>query len=305
MDLAKLRAFIVVGTELNFRKSAEILGMSQPPLSRLIASLEDDLGTKLLERTTRRVKLTGPGIYLLTEGRRIVSEAEALEKEVRNIAKLKSGSLQIGFSKTTFLANFPQIVNEFKDRFPRIKLELHHATPSEVIKGLRSGKIDVGFVEGHLNAIGLENILLKEVAMGALLPKKHPLAKLKEIEFKDLKNDTIILHPRKESENFFDSMEHLFRASGITPRTYIKKASESCPILVATGKGISITIPGSHNLVSDETKFVPIKKLQLSVAALWPKENLNPSLKSFISFVAEGRSVQCRDPECLIDAITL
>ena len=65
MDLEKLNAFIVVAEELNFRRSAEILGMSQPPLTRLIAGLEKDFDVKLFERNTRKVRLTSAGIVLL------------------------------------------------------------------------------------------------------------------------------------------------------------------------------------------------------------------------------------------------
>ncbi|WP_413612254.1 LysR substrate-binding domain-containing protein [Bdellovibrio sp. HCB-110] len=305
MDLAKLKAFVVVAEELNFRKSAEILGMSQPPLTRLIASLEEELATPLFERTTRQVKLTGAGVFLLKEGREILAKADELEKEVRSIGKLKTGNLSIGFSTTTFLANLPKIIAEFQDRFPKIKVELQQESRSGIVKGLKTGRFDICFLEGNVSAEPFSQHSVHDESLGVLLPKKHSLAKRKEIELKELKNETVILHPRKESSDFYDTIAQLFKHSGINPKTYIKKENESCPILVATGKGVSLTISGSQNFAPFETHFVPIKKLYLPVSVFWIPENENSSLKTFLSFVIENESLSNKKAECLMDVMRL
>ncbi|MBM9498664.1 LysR family transcriptional regulator [Leptospira sp. 201903071] len=305
MDLSKLKSFVVVAEELNFRKSAEILGMSQPPLTRLISSLEEELSTKLFERTTRQVKLTGAGVFLLKEGKEIIERVENLEREIRSIGKLKSGALSIGFSTTTFLANLPQIIGEFQDRFPKLKFQLHQESRNRIFKGLRSGQFDVCFMEGTVSEEGIEQHSVNDEGFGVLVPKKHPLAKRKEIELRELKNETIILHPKKETGNFYDTIFQLFKQSGIKPKVYMKKERESCPILVATGKGLSLTILGAQNVVPSETQFIPIKKLYLPVSVFWIPENKNPSLNTFLSFVIESSALKNRKAECLMDVMRL
>lgn len=305
MDLSKLKSFIVVAEELNFRRSAEILGMSQPPLTRLIASLEEELSTPLFERTTRQVKLTGAGIFLLKESRELIAKADNLEKEVRAIGKMKSGSLSVGFSTTTFFANLPKIVSEFHARFPKLKLELHQDSKSGILKGLRNGRFDVGFLEGASSEEGLSVQAVHDEALGVLLPKSHTLAKRKEIEFSDLNNETIILHPRKDSSRFYDTIAQLFKQNNIKPKIYLKNENESCPLLVATGKGLSLTIAGSQNVAAGETKFVPLKKTYLPVSVLWEPESENPTLKTFLSFVIENGSYGTKEPECLMDVMRL
>ncbi|TGJ99732.1 LysR family transcriptional regulator [Leptospira semungkisensis] len=305
MDLSKLKSFIVVAEELNFRKSAEILGMSQPPLTRLISSFEEELSTKLFERTTRQVKLTGAGIFLLKEGRDIISKVESIEKEVRSIGKLKSGVLNIGFSTTTFMASLPQIIEEFRDRFPRIKFQLHQESRNRIRKGLKSAHFDICFLEGEIPEPGFEKYAVHDEVLGVLLPKKHPLTKKKEIELSELKNETIILHPKKDSGNFYDTIIQLFKQSGIKPKVYVKNERESCPILVATGKGVSLTILGAQNFAPADTQFVPIKKLYLPVSVFWVPENRNPSLKTFLSFVTESNVLKDRKAECLMDVMKL
>ncbi|WP_244939915.1 LysR family transcriptional regulator [Leptospira adleri] len=300
-----MKSFIVVAEELNFRKSAEVLGMAQPPLTRLISSIEEELSTKLFERTTRQVKLTGAGVYLLKEGREIIERVENLEREVRSIGKLKSGGLSIGFSTATFLASLPQIIGEFQDRFPKLRFQLHQESRSRILKGLRSGQFDVCFMEGSVNEEGIERHSVNDEGFGVLVPKKHPLAKRKEIELNELKNETIILHPKKETGNFYDTIFQLFKQGGIKPKVYVKNERESCPILVATGKGVSLTILGAQNVAPSETQFVPIKKLYLPVSVFWIPENKNPSLNTFLSFVIESSALKNKKAECLMDVMRL
>jgi DNA-binding transcriptional LysR family regulator len=305
MDVRKLKAFVVVAEELNFRKSAELLGMSQPPLTRLIASLEEELSTQLFERTTRKVELTGAGVFLLKEAREIVARSENLEKELRAMGPRRSGKLTVSFSTTAFLACLPKIIDEFRARFPKVKLDLHQESRRGVMEGLKSARFDACFLEGEAEADGLEQHLVQDEALGVLLPKNHRLARRKEVELRDLKDEVFILHPRREQPAPFDTINRLCAENGFTPKTYIKNERESCPVLVAIGKGISLTVSSSQNLVTRETRFVPVKRLYLPVSVYWMFDNSNPSLRSFLSFVIENASLRRPNAECLVDVMRL
>lgn len=300
MDLAKLKAFIVVAEELNFRKSADRLGMSQPPLTRLIASLEDELDTPLFERTTRQVRITGAGVVLLKEAREIMSSLGRIETEVRSMGKNRRGTLKIGFSAAVFLARFPVIIEEFSNRFPKVKLDLQQESSREILHGLKKGVFDIGFVEGITSHKDLESYQVQDEVLGVLLPKKHPLAKRKEIDFSELKNETIILHNKEEAEEFHARITRLIQGLNEKPKIYIKNDRESCPILVATGKGVSLTINGTQNIAMNETKFVPIKEMFLPVSVFWRKDDDNASSQVFLSFVKENRSLKHQKTECLV-----
>lgn len=299
MDFAKLKAFIVVAEELNFRKSAEILGMSQPPLTRLIASLEKELGTRLFDRTTRSVKLTGAGVLLLREAREIAGAISRIETEVRAAGKMKTGILKIGFSRTAFMARFPAMIEEFKRRYPKIRLELQEGGSKEVLAGVRDGRFDLGFAEVS-SAGGLECREIDSEVLGVLLPSGHPLAKKREIQLQELKEETIILHHRREAEEFYDRISHLLRGVTKRPKIYIKGHGESCPILVATGKGVSLTIAGSRNIAPEHTRFVPIKEMFLPVSVFWKKESISLHVSTFLSFAIEKESVVPQRTECLV-----
>jgi LysR family transcriptional regulator, benzoate and cis,cis-muconate-responsive activator of ben and cat genes len=299
MDLRKLKAFLVVAEELNFRKSAEILGMSQPPLTRLISALEDELSTQLFERTTRTVNLTGAGVFLLKEARELVARSEMIETELRVVGKQRSGNLNVAFSTTAFLASLPRIIQTFRDRFPKITLDLHQESRRGMFEGLKSARFDACFLEGEPEAGGFDRHLVHDEVLGVLLPKRHRFAKRKSVALHDLKDETLIVHPRREQQAFFDTISHLCLQSGFKPRTYVKKENESCPVLVAIGKGVSLTIAGSQGLAAGETAFVPIRQLYLPVSVFWVPGHSNPSLKGFLSFVVENRALRRRRPECL------
>lgn len=300
MDINKLKAFIVVAEELNFRKSAELLGMSQPPLTRLINSFEEELGAKLFERTTRLVKLTPAGILLLRESREIMNHISRVESEIKKVEKIKAGTIKIGFSRTAFMARIPSIIEEFQKHFPKIKIELQEKKNNELLKLVQNGVLDMAFIEESLVEHELETREISRENLGALINANNPLAKKKELDFTDLKNEVIILHNKKEAGEFFDRVAHLLTKAQIKPKIYIKKFDESCPILVATGKGVSLTIAGSQNIAPHLTKFVPIKDLFLPVKIYWSKERLSPQLNTLISFIVEGKSViNNQQTECI------
>lgn len=300
MDFGKLKAFIVVAEELNFRRSAEVLGMSQPPLTRLIASLENELDTKLFERTTRRVRLTGAGVLLLREAREIASAVSRIETDIRAVGKKTAGILKIGFSRAAFMIRFPAVIDEFQDRFPKITLDLREEPSGEIVKHVKNGRLDVGFVEGVTSDSELESHEVDSENLGVLLPKKHPLSTRKEIQLPDLRDDTVILHNRGEVVEWQDRIARLIKGMTRRPKIYIKGDGECCPILVATGRGVALTIAGSQNIAPQHTRFVPIRDLFLPIRVFWKGENENPYLRTFVSFIIEKRSVLSQKTECLM-----
>lgn len=300
MDLEKLKAFIVVAEELNFRKSAEILGMSQPPLTRLISSLEKELSAKLFERTTRSVRLTGAGVLLLKEAREITSSLSRIETEIRAVGKMKSGHVRIGFSRTAFLARFPSLMEEFQQRFPKVKLELLEDSSEEILKRLKKGLLDLAFSESPLNDPFLESHSTSAESVGVLLPRKHPLAKRKELHFKDLIQETVILHSRQEASEFYERVSHLLEGLSRKPKIYIKAPNESCPILVATGKGISLTLNSSWFSVPEHLRLVLVKDMFIPIRIFWRNDSITPQTKSFLSLVIEKQSILPNTPQCLV-----
>lgn len=286
MDLRELKAFKVVAQELNFRKAAEILGMSQPPLSRLIANLEHTLGVKLFTRSTRTVELTGEGVHLLNRSSKIIQEVESLEKELKSLNK--KSVIKIALHHAAIHSHFPKLVSSFKEQFPKIEVELEEVPNSQIERKLIHHDIDISV--GILNSTNasIKSMDVHAHELGLLLPLKHPLAKKKEIKLSDLSGETLIFHGKNDHLGFQANFHKFLKSKNIHVNVYYKKPMESCPNLVVMGKGILITskrlIPDLSNVhYASFANFSP----KLRVKALWNEGNPNPDVKAFISFIEQ------------------
>jgi DNA-binding transcriptional LysR family regulator len=290
MDLRELKAFTVVARELNFRKAAEVLGMTQSPLSRLIANLEHSLGVKLLTRSTRAVELTGEGVHLLNRALKILQETEALEKELKSLNKRTT--IRISLHHAAIHSHFPKLVSSFKEQFPKIEIELDEIPSSQVERKLLDGDLDVSIGLQKSDEPELESMAVDVHELGLLIPAKHSLAKKKQVKLTELSGETLIFHGKGDQLGFQADFHKFLRRKNIPVNIYFKKAGESCPNLVVLGKGLLIT---SRSLVpfSENAQFASFANFspKMKVFALWRVKNLNPDLKAFISFLEQNKRV--------------
>ncbi|ACG72317.1 transcriptional regulator, LysR family [Anaeromyxobacter sp. K] len=287
MDLRELRAFLVVASELSFRRAAERLHMSQPPLSRLIAGLERDLRVRLLERSTRSVSLTPAGALLFREGPAVVERAEALEARVRERGRRSGQPVRIGLSAAGFTTWVPERIARF-DAQGEGGVELSSNVPDRLLRDLRLGRLDAVCVEtADEEEAGLERWVVAEDAMGVLLPATHRLARRRALRLHDLEGETFVVHPRHEHAHLYESQQRALRAAGIRYRIVTKRSDESCPILVARGKGLLLAAPSFVRTRASNTRFVPLREpaLRHRVALLWRRERATPALAALLEWL--------------------
>ncbi len=143
-DLGQLRCFVAVAEELHFGRSAARLNMTQPPLSRQIQVLEHILEVKVLERTSRSVKLTPAGRNFLPQAKHILNLSESAAQVVRRIAAGKSGSIKIGFTASTAYSYLPKLITVCRKKLPDIEGALRDMVSGDQYKALTEGQNDVG-----------------------------------------------------------------------------------------------------------------------------------------------------------------
>jgi DNA-binding transcriptional LysR family regulator len=122
MELRQLRYFVAVAEELHFRRAAERLHMSQPPLSHQIRLLEDELGCVLLERTRRRVELTPAGNALLSDARAALGDLDRAARNARRIHEGQTGLLRVSFAGSALLSLVPRVVHGLREQHPEIDI---------------------------------------------------------------------------------------------------------------------------------------------------------------------------------------
>ncbi len=143
IELRHLHYFIAVAEELNFGRAAERLHIAQPPLTRQIRHLEEELGVKLFHRTTRRIKLTEPGRVYLGEARRVLAQIQEGIVLARLASRGEVGRLAIGFEGSSAYDIVPESVKVFKQRFPKVNLIVYEMTTGDQIQALHNAHIEI------------------------------------------------------------------------------------------------------------------------------------------------------------------
>src|SRR5512133_1148541 len=187
IELRHLRYFVAVAEELHFGRAAQRLHIAQPGLSQQIQALESELGVSLLARTRRRVELTAAGQVFLDEGRRALAQVERAENLTRRAASGEIGRLTIGGTESATWVVLPELLRDFRRRYPNVDLAIREMPSPLQLEALRNGEIDVGFVRPPVGTDGLVARTILEERLGILLPKAHPLAKRSEIPIRVLR----------------------------------------------------------------------------------------------------------------------
>ncbi len=168
MDLRQLRYFIAVAEEKNFSRAAKRLHVSQPPLSTHVKTLEQDLGVRLLDRSNRGVVLTPAGQVFYDEIRGVFRRLEHARLKAQNAGQGDVGTLSVGFVSIADYGILPPALKRFRERFPKIDVQLHELTTDAQVREIRAGRLQLG--------IGLAPIDEPDFIFEALLRERLLLA---------------------------------------------------------------------------------------------------------------------------------
>ena len=243
MDLEPrlLRYFLAVAEERHFSRAALRLHISQPPLSYAIQQLENTLGVKLLERTSRSVSLTEAGRVFEREARTLLRLAEDVGTLVKRVDAGVIGRLKIGFVGSMLYRGLPQLLERLRTTLPDVEHVLSEANSYEQIEAVHRGELDIGFI--HANPVPEDLMAIDLVSEPFMVcgPHFHPCATRQRMALKALSNDDFVLFSRSASPSYYETVLSLCAASGFTPsirhevRHWLTVAS-----LVSQGLGVSI-----------------------------------------------------------------
>jgi len=193
MDVRGLEVFLSVATHLNYTRAGEEVNLSQPSVSVRIRQLENELGVKLFEHLGKKVALTEAGLVLMPHARRVVTALGDARHAIDELSGLERGTLRIGASTTPGMYLIPQIVARFKQRYPKIEIQLGIKDTRQVEEGVIRNEFDFGFVGGHLVGDEIDVLpWLTDLLVLAVAPN-HPLARKKSVNIADLRKEKFIL----------------------------------------------------------------------------------------------------------------
>ena len=291
MELRHVRYFLAVAEYLNFSKAAQQLHIAQPPLSRQIRQLEDDLGVALFLRNKRHVELTKAGHVFLDEARKLVVQAGHAAEAARHAQKEESGLVKIGIASGLGGA-VARVVAEHCTRFPSINIECKDVFSALQNEALHKGEIDVGFLRPPVDQFNLDCELLFEEEFVVVLPKAHRLAQRKFVRMKDIADEPLIIFDRSFSSGLYDKILGLYSRQGLTPHfavTHVEAHEEAGAIMVASGKAIFV---GAGAIVTRSVDGIELASVRLKEAEAkievymaWRRDKESTAVFSFLDSV--------------------
>jgi DNA-binding transcriptional LysR family regulator len=293
MDLRQMRLFLALAQERNFARAAEKLHMTQPPLTRQIRALEEDLGVPLFIRTSRGVDLTAAGEALLEEVPNLLSLARRAEERTARAGHGLSGRLEVGLFTSSVLDVIPKLLTRFHAERPDVQIGLHTMSKIEQLEALRERRITVGFnrLVPPSPDIAVDVVLRERLVVG--LYEGHPLCAKKGVTLRDLQDQPMILYPNVPIAGLAEEIGNAFRRHKL--RLRVEQEVEdmlTCVALVASGFGVCITTEPATNLRLPRLVYRPLRAPDLrdvELSCLYRRDDRSPVLRAFLDVVDEFR----------------
>lgn len=283
-DLRQARAFLFLAEDLHFGRAAERLFMSQPALSRSIRDLEEAVGVALLERSTRRVRLTAAGAAFQAECRLALGHLGRAVRAAQDAASGAEGRLRVAYMDFAINGRLPAILQAFRDRHPRAVIDLQYMPTAQQQAALLEGRIDIGFVIGEFDSPKVVNLLVEQEDFVALLPEGHRLATAAAVRVGDLATDPFVIGDEASFSAFRTRVFSLCHAAGFFP-TIVQQASNTSGILgmVAAGVGVTLFSGSARNLRRAGVLVKPLADARETIPtfAAWVADHPSPVLQRF------------------------
>ncbi len=259
LSLRKLGYFVAVAEELHFGRAAARLHIAQPALSQQIRRLEDDLDTRLFDRTTRRVSITAAGEILLEQARLLLITADGVERAARELREGERGLLRLGFVDSTAYELVPRFLREYRTWRPNVDFELHSMSTDGQVEAFREGRIDLGIGRTAAAAAGLDVRVLGSEPLVLAVAGEHDLAGAARIRLSTLVTETFIGFDRGVSPTLHTELRLLMAGANVRYDPAME-ATEYTTILglVAAGAGIALVPSSVQTFRPPGLEFVPI-----------------------------------------------
>jgi LysR family transcriptional regulator, benzoate and cis,cis-muconate-responsive activator of ben and cat genes len=293
MDLKQMRYFLAVAEEMNFGRAAQRLHIAQPPLTRHIRTLEDELGVQLFVRTAKGAELTEAGEALLAEVPNILALARRAEEQVQLAGKGLMGRLDVGIFSSGVLQVIPRLLAKFHTERPNIRIGLHNLTKTEQIEALRERRINIGFNRFLPKEEDIVAETVLEEPYLVAMYEGHPLENRQYVNLRDLAGVPMILYPSLPVYGLAHEVVKAFGDENL--ELLVEQEVEdvvTCIALVASRFGVCITTASAANLRLPGVVYRPLRSRCLShieLQCLYRRGDTSPVLQSFLDVVRAYR----------------
>ena len=293
MELRHFRYFEAVAATMNFTRAAERLHIAQPPLSRQIQLLEQELGVDLLDRSVRPFQLTRAGSFFHEQAVQLLERVQEIQRATRRLGAGQRRWVGVGFVASMLYGDLPNVVQRFMAANADIDVVLTELTSVQQAESLKAGRIDIGFGRLVVDEEGLTSTLLEEEPLYVALSARHPMARRKRLALLELVAQTLIVYPSQPRPSFADQVLNQFRTHGLTvERFYETNGVQTAIGLVAAGIGVSMVPRSVQRLRRDDVVYRPLLERGVSSPTLMTTRSgeLSRDVSSLMSAMLKASS---------------
>ncbi|MEA2733360.1 MAG: hypothetical protein QOD93_6258 [Acetobacteraceae bacterium] len=285
IDIRQMRYFVVLAETLHFGRAAERLHLSQPPLSRQLASLEKELGVRLLERHSRHATLTRAGQRFLEDSRAVLASFDQACRNAQLTDRGELGELSIGFMMHAAYTVLPSLTQRYMAAHPHVRVTLREVIPSSLVDKVLDGRFDAGimFFPGPVRGLETRAIYREKLCLAA--HATHQLAGRVRINARDLDGEPLIAAPADVAPMLREAIVGYCRSGGFVPTVRLEtQLQQTIVSLVGENLGIALVPDSMRKLGIANVAFHDLEGAPtIEHVIAWRLGNLNPALWPFLT----------------------
>jgi DNA-binding transcriptional LysR family regulator len=288
MELRHLRYFIAVAEEENVTRAAQRLRVSQPPLSRQIHDLEDELGVALFDRTGKSLKLNAAGKVFLVEARAVLDRADEAMRTIHALSEHHEQTLNVGYAPSLSVQILPQLLRIFEQAQPSVRVQLHDLSTDEMWQGLRDGSLQAALLAlpRHSKRDGISCFPMQSHPVCVAMPAHHPLAKKRKVSLTELHEHKLIGYSRHGYVEYHHWLEDL--AQGTRRPFRLAEEFDSMTSLITaieSGRGAALVSKSLSSFSGPRLQYRPISPAPepFHVGIAWREKGAKKSTRAFVA----------------------
>lgn len=293
MEFRQLRYFIIVAQQRNFTRAAEILNITQPPLSRQIQMLEEELGVALFHRASRPVRLTESGRLLYEQALQVLGRIDQMVAMTRRAGLNEKQVLSIGFVASILYAGLPTLIGRLRQSAPELDIQLVELLSVQQLPALKEGRIDLGFGRLRQTDPSIVSTVLHEERLVVAVPRSFGLAESAgPLSLAQLRDQRLIVYPREPRPSYADQVLNMLLQSDVrVGEVQEVRELQTALGLVAAGAGICV-IPASARQMRSDVHYRPLADAHATspVILYYREGDTSPRLELIHQLIAELES---------------
>ena len=290
MELRHFRYFAAVAATRSFSRASEKLNIAQPPLSRQIQQLEEEIGVRLLNRD-RPITLTEAGRHFYEQAVQVLARVDEIKSTTLRIGQGTVTQFTIGFVASTLYDALPELIRRFRIKAPGVDVALSEMTTLEQAAALKDGRIDVGFGRLRFDDEGIKRFTIRKEKIVVAVPSGNHLVNFAEpLKLRHIVGEPLIIYPKAPRPSYADQVLSFFRDSGLEPKAALEvRELQTALGLVAAGVGICLVPSSVRNLGRADVAYVELDepKVLSPIIMSHRKNDRSPLLAQLVKLVRE------------------